>query len=91
MHWVPYDIPAPVTSHTEATAGVGVIGTNDRGHVGWGGMLPPRGHGVHHYRFRVLALDAMLEAPQGPTRDQLLERARGHVLAEGVLTGTFER
>jgi phosphatidylethanolamine-binding protein (PEBP) family uncharacterized protein len=36
-------------------------GENDFGRRGYGGPMPPEGHGVHHYHFKVYALDAKLE------------------------------
>ena len=53
--------------------------------------MPPIGHGVHHYHFKVYALDTELEAAAGLTKDQLLEVMEGHVLDEGELVGTYER
>jgi phosphatidylethanolamine-binding protein (PEBP) family uncharacterized protein len=53
--------------------------------------MPPVGGGVHHYHFKVYALDAELEAAAGLTKDQLLEAMEGHILDEGELVGTYER
>jgi phosphatidylethanolamine-binding protein (PEBP) family uncharacterized protein len=53
--------------------------------------MPPIGHGVHHYHFKVYALDIELEAAAGLTKDQLLEVMEGHVLDDGELIGTYER
>jgi phosphatidylethanolamine-binding protein (PEBP) family uncharacterized protein len=54
------------------------------------GPRPIPGHGPHHYRFLVFALDERVPdtvADQGP----LLSAIAGHVVARGVLTGTYER
>jgi Raf kinase inhibitor-like YbhB/YbcL family protein len=67
------------------------IGKNDFGEDGWGGPDPPKGSGVHHYRFRVLALDAPTTAPAGSTFAKVLPSLKGHVLAEGRLVGTYEK
>lgn len=53
--------------------------------------MPPRGHGVHHYRFKVYALDTALDAPAGLSKDELLVAMEGHVLDMGELIGTYER
>ena len=66
-------------------------GRNDFGGTGYGGPMPPIGHGVHHYHFKVCALVTELEAAAGLTKDQLLEEMEGHVLDEGELVGTYER
>ena len=71
---------------TESTEGV-----NDFGEVGYDGCMPPRGHGVHHYHFKVYALDTELDAVAGLSKDELLAAMEGHVLDEGELVGTYER
>jgi phosphatidylethanolamine-binding protein (PEBP) family uncharacterized protein len=53
--------------------------------------MPPRGHGVHHYHFKVYALDTELDTPAGSSKDELLAAIEGHVLDEGELIGTYER
>jgi Raf kinase inhibitor-like YbhB/YbcL family protein len=91
VHWVAYKIPADREELPEGETQGALEGTNDFGRTGYGGPMPPRGHGVHHYHFKVYALDAELEAGAGLTKDQLLEAMEGHVLAEGELVGTYER
>ncbi len=62
----------------------------DLGNRGYAGPRPIPGHGPHRYRFLVFALDATV--PETVTRAKaLLATMRGHVLARGVLTGTYER
>jgi phosphatidylethanolamine-binding protein (PEBP) family uncharacterized protein len=53
--------------------------------------MPPPGHGVHHYHFRLYALDTALDAQPGLDKSQLLAKMKGHIIAEGVLTGTYQR
>ena len=40
---------------------------------------------------RSLALDTLLDLPAGVDRDEFLEAAEGHVLAEATLTGHYQR
>lgn len=62
----------------------------DLGHRGYAGPRPIPGHGPHHYRFHVLALDEPI--PGHVTKAKaLLKQMAGHVIARGVLTGTYER
>ncbi|MDQ3965818.1 MAG: YbhB/YbcL family Raf kinase inhibitor-like protein [Actinomycetota bacterium] len=92
VHWVVYKIPADVTGFREgSTQGGALEGMNDFGTPGYGGPMPPRSHGVHHYHFKVYALGTELEAAAGLTKGQLLEAMQGHVLDEGELVGTYER
>jgi phosphatidylethanolamine-binding protein (PEBP) family uncharacterized protein len=60
------------------------------GHRGYAGPRPIPGHGPHRYRFLVFALDEPVA--EGVTKAKaLVKRMAGHVLARGVLTGTYER
>ncbi len=91
VHWVVYKIPADLSGLPEGSAQGALEGENDFGRTGYGGPMPPRGHGVHHYHFKVYALDVELEETAGLTKDQLLEAMEGHILDEGELVGTYER
>lgn len=67
------------------------LGKNSFLKVGWLPLDPPTGHGPHAYLFQAYALDAALNLDAHPGRGALLEAMRGHVLAKGCLTGTYER
>jgi Raf kinase inhibitor-like YbhB/YbcL family protein len=102
VHWVIYKIPAdakglpegvPRRSRLKEPVGA-VQGKNswsDGDVIGYRGPLPPPGHGVHHYHFKLYALDAPLGAEPGLEKRALLEKMEGHVLAEGELMGTYQR
>jgi phosphatidylethanolamine-binding protein (PEBP) family uncharacterized protein len=60
------------------------------GHRGYAGPRPIPGHGPHRYRFLVFALDVPV-AESVTKAKALLTQMAGHVLARGVLTGTYER
>jgi len=71
------------------TAGMRFIRA-DLGHRGYAGPRPIPGHGPHRYRFQVFAIDEPI--PDTVTSAKaLLAAMNGHVLARGVLTGTYER
>ena len=91
VHWVLYKLPADVTSLAEGNAGGAVEGKNDSGTSGYSGPMPPKGHGVHHYHFKLYALDARINLPAGATKDQLLKAIGDHYIAKGELIGTYER
>ena len=91
VHWVLYGIPSATTSLAEGSKGVGIEGRTDFGEAAYGGPMPPRGHGVHHYHFKVYALGQPLALKAGATKPQLLAAMKGHVLAQGELVGTYER
>ena len=52
---------------------------------------PPNGHGPHLYVFQVFALDRALSFEHAPARKTVVEAMQGHVLAKGLLVGTYER
>ena len=56
----------------------------------YAGPRPLPGHGVHHYRFHLLALGQPLD-PAITWARELLPGALDTVIARGVLTGTFRR
>ena len=90
VHWVLYNLPASTTSLAEGT-GDGTAGATDFGKTGYGGPMPPEGHGTHHYYFWVLALDRNLNLEPGLTLKQFLEQAEPHVTGMNRLVGTYKR
>ena len=97
VHWVLFDLPPAVTGlpvgvpKGDKPAIGGVQGKNDYGDIGWGGPQPPKGHGTHHYHFRLYALDSMLRLPPGSTKAEVESAMRGHEIAEARLMGTYRR
>jgi Raf kinase inhibitor-like YbhB/YbcL family protein len=67
-------------------------GRNDFGSRRYRGPCPPKGKGVHHYRFQVFALDTVLRhATATGTRAGYDRAMKGHVLASGQLVATYGR
>ncbi|MGH7925284.1 MAG: YbhB/YbcL family Raf kinase inhibitor-like protein [Candidatus Binatus sp.] len=96
IHWVAYNIPARVTSlapgtpQTAEIPGGGTNGINSFDHIGYNGPCPPPGK-VHHYHFRLFALDSTLPVGDNAGADAVRSAMKGHVLATAELVGTFER
>ncbi len=101
VHWVMYNIPPscrqlpeglraleklPLGNGTFATQGI-----TSWKKPGYGGPCPPAGTGLHHYNYRLLALSIGPELPAGLSKASLLEKAKGHIISEARLTGTYER
>ena len=61
---------------------------NDWQRTGWGGPCPPIGR--HRYFFKLYALDTALELDR-PTKAELEQAMKGHVLAETQLVGTYQK
>lgn len=88
-HWIIWNIPAQTTTIPEGSAAKATQGTNDFGKSGYGGPCPPSG--VHRYAFKVFALDRQLVLSGGAKRAQLDAVIKGHVIAQGELTGRYSR
>jgi Raf kinase inhibitor-like YbhB/YbcL family protein len=89
-HWVLYNLPAATTSLDEGSS-EGTPGVNDFGNQGYGGPMPPEGHGRHHYYFWVLALDKQLNLESGLNLEQFLEKVEPNVIGMNRLIGTYKR
>ncbi len=86
-HWIAWNID-PVKT-IEAGTRPGIQGRNSGGKTGYHGPCPPRG--AHHYHFSVYALDARIELPAGASKQELINEMKNHILAQGRLTGIYER
>ena len=91
VHWLLYNIPGSVTSIPEGGGTEYTEGRSDFDRDGYGGPMPPEGHGPHHYFFWVMALDEELDLEAGLTMEPLLEKIEPHVIGMNRLVGTYER
>ena len=98
VHWVIYKIPASAKGLPEGVphdpklkepAGT-LQGENSWPSTGYRGPMPPPGK-VHHYYFKLYALDAPLHAEPGLDKKALLEQMKGHILGECQLMGTYKK
>jgi hypothetical protein len=90
-HWGAFDIPASAR-RLGAGQALGVQARNDFGDSGYGGPCPPKGHGAHHYHFKLYALNTDKLGLSGNAKVGAVEdAAREHALAQGELVGTYER
>ncbi|HUO05493.1 MAG TPA: YbhB/YbcL family Raf kinase inhibitor-like protein [Candidatus Binataceae bacterium] len=96
IHWVAYEVPGSVTSLSAGIpklpkiAGGGMQGVNSFGRIGYDGPCPPPGR-VHHYHFRLLALDMRLKLDGEADAAAVQAAAAGHIVASAELVGTFSR
>ena len=90
-HWGVFDIPASARSIGGGQK-VGTDVTNDFGKPGYGGPCPPKGHGSHHYHFKLFALNTDKLGLSANAKVIDVENAtKAHTIAEGELVGTYER
>jgi len=90
VHWVQYGIPGSICELPEGD-GDYIQGINDFGKPGYGGPMPPEGHGTHHYFFWLLALDVDADLEPELTMWELLEKIEPNVIAMNRLVGTYTR
>jgi Raf kinase inhibitor-like YbhB/YbcL family protein len=99
VHWIAANLPPTMSELPQgmgkegkpAVMQGGIQGNNGSGALGYTGPKPEAGPAVHHYHFRVFAIDTELNLQPGFERDALIQAATGHVLAQGETIGTFAR
>ena len=94
VHWVLYNIPSTATGLPQAAAHgalpPGTLdGLNDWKRTGYGGPCPPIGR--HRYFHKVYALDTLLPDLKKPSKAELEQAMKGHVIAEGQIIGTYQK
>ncbi|QKP78695.1 YbhB/YbcL family Raf kinase inhibitor-like protein [Methyloligella sp. GL2] len=98
VHWVVFNLPPDLTGLPENVAKEakpdalkgGVQGYQGLGKSGYFGPRPPDAP-PHRYYFQLFALDDTLDVPTGADRDALVAALRGHVLAQDVLMGSYQK
>lgn len=93
VHWVMYKIPAGDTEIMEGARGFRAKeGVNDFGAKGYGGPAPPKGHGDHHYHFKIYALSEPLRISEdGASKKDILKDMEGKILDQAELVGIYSR
>ena len=95
-HWVIFNLSSDSRKLAEATPAQAQLspgalqGKNDFGRIGYSGPCPPVGR-PHHYQFNLYALDQTLNSKAGISRKELISAMAGHILAQGQLTGIYQR
>jgi len=90
-HWGAFDIPAS-TRRIGAGQQAGLQAVNDFDKPGYGGPCPPKGHGPHHYHFKLFALGVnRLNVGPNPKVIDVENEASKHAIAQSELICTYER
>jgi len=90
VHWVAWHLPRSGVPEQTLPAGI-VQGKNSIGNAAYAGPCPPAGSPPHHYVFTVSAVSKQTTLAPGATADELRAAIKGNVLAQGKLTGTYQR
>jgi Raf kinase inhibitor-like YbhB/YbcL family protein len=99
IHWLIYNLSPTVTSLHEGFVPLKRVeapvradqGTNSFGNIGYGGPMPPIAHGIHHYIFKLYALNTEMGLAPGATKETLMKSMQGHILDAAQLVGKYER
>lgn len=91
VHWVVYNIPPQCGGFAEGQIAEGAQqGLCNGNTFGYEGPCPPENE--HTYLFKLYALDQVLDVePSASNRKNMLERIEGHVIAEALLTGKYQK
>ncbi|MFI0434683.1 MAG: YbhB/YbcL family Raf kinase inhibitor-like protein [Parachlamydiaceae bacterium] len=95
-HWIVWNIPPNIKELKRGAPELSQIlpppvqGLNSYGKNGYSGPNPPPGK-VHHYRFKLYALDSMLNLPESSTKREVEAGMEGHIIARAQLIGTYQR
>jgi len=90
VHWIVCNIPSDIMQLKEnVPTSAFIAGSTDFHNTQYGGPCPPSGS--HRYQFTLYALDSMLQVEQGVNKEALLAAMQGHILAQAVLLGRYQR
>ena len=90
VHWTVWNISPKVKTIREDTVPEEAIeGLTDFGRPGYGGPCPPSG--IHHYHFKIFALDDFLSLDSSTTLGELMKALRNHVLDQAEIIGLYQR
>jgi Raf kinase inhibitor-like YbhB/YbcL family protein len=94
VHWLIYDIPADSHGLQEGVPRDKKLrdgtlqGRNSHGKIGYSGPCPPHGS-VHHYFFKLYALDEATNLKPKATKPELEQAMKAHILGKAQLIGRF--
>lgn len=91
-HWVLFNIPShlqKLPADLKMLPPGAVEAKNSWGKNQYGGPCPPKG--THRYFFKLYALDITLSLDESVNKAQVEKAMKGHVLAEAVLMGNYQR
>ena len=96
VHWLVYNIPATrnnleyISGNQSRMEDGTTQGINSDDNTGYDGPNPPSGK-VHHYHFKLYALDMIRSLKLGLTKQELMNAMKGHILGQATLTGLYKQ
>jgi len=90
VHWLVWNISPETKDIAENSIPPGaVLGTTDFGRSNWEGPCPPSG--IHHYQFKLYALNDIIDLAPGSKKSDLEAVMSGHILDQALLVGQYQR
>lgn len=90
VHWTIWNIDPDTKEILENGIPQGAVeGMTDFGIPGYGGPCPPSG--IHHYFFKLYALDITLDLSSSASAVNIQEAMQGHILDSAELIGIYGR
>lgn len=87
-HWLLINIQPDTLQVAEGTVPAGATeGHANGGTPGYEGPNQPYFDGIHHYSFKLYALDTLLDLPETADRTQVEPAMQDHIIAEAELIG----
>jgi len=92
IHWVVFDIPViGEKAEIKADSAPGTLGENSYKKPFYSGPSPPAGTGIHHYHFKIYALDKKLNLSEMASLKEVVKSMEGHILENADLIGKYSR
>ncbi len=89
-HWILWDIPVEINFIQKGTVpDKAVQGINSFKKHNYGGPCPPSG--IHHYHFKLYALNTTLSLVESAGKAELEQAMAGHILQEAELIGLYQK
>ena len=87
-HWILFNIPPETEDIDEDDVPEGARqGLNSNDNAGYTGPCPPGG--IHHYHFRLYALDNTLNFPSPPNKEDIEDAMEGRTIDQAELVGLY--
>lgn len=92
IHWILYNLPPTIQKLDE---NIQILpqgtksGLNSWGKIGYGGACPPNGE--HRYKFKIYALDFILNLEEGASLSAVEKAMDGHIIEMATLTSPYKR
>ena len=89
-HWLVWDISPLTREIAENSPLEGAIqGINSGGHAGYFAPCPP--NGIHHYRFKLYALNKKLDVTPNISQEELESEIEANLIEKSELIGLYSR